>query len=521
MDRLPLAGACAAARPVRNGPPGTVIVDPAPGRARVAARSGRRQDGVVTARDEPAAIGREAGDAVRTETCRFRAFAFLFALATVLYHRWTWFPAGPESIPLAAAFLVLLRPSSRRRFLLFAVIQTGFAFADLPGANTNRTLHVFLTATIVGGWLLAAARSRALPSAAAWLRAFEPALRLQLIVIYAWAFWHKLNVDFFDVDKSCGVELFRRVCERVPLIETPTAPWALHAAVWATVVVEGLLPVLLVPRRTRNVALVLGVGLHFVCGLSMFYDFSMTMLALLFLFAPGDLARALSETPALDLRARLGLGERAWTALVTAVAVAGILVSRAVVTTMYNVFALAWWLLPIGFAIAGWTMLRRRLAQPPARELLRVDPRMALFPALVLLNGACPYLGSKTETSFAMYSNLRTEGGVTNHLLLPRPLGLFGYQTDLVTIERSSDPELEELAREGLPVPFYVLRKRVWEAASAGATGIEVSYARGGRPFATSAAEREPDLNEAPSWFERKFLRFRKILPMDANVCAH
>jgi hypothetical protein len=39
----------------------------------------------------------------------------------------------------------------------------------------------------------------------------------------------------------------------------------------------------------------------------------------------------------------------------------------------------------------------------PARTLLVV-------PIAVFLNGVMPYLGLKTETSWAMFSNLRTEG---------------------------------------------------------------------------------------------------------------
>lgn len=455
------------------------------------------------------------------DACRYRVFAFLFAVATILYHRWNWFQLAPQTIPLIAAFLVMLRPSSRLRFLVLAAIQLVYAYHDLPGANTNRTIQVFLSATIVVAWFVAWLRSRRTPSNVAWLRCFEPALRLQLLAIYLWAFWHKLNLDFFDLEKSCGVVLYQRIGERLPLLPLPTSAWALHAVVIGTVAVEGALPFLLLSRRTRNLGLVLGAALHFGFGLTMFYDFSMTMLALLFLFAPPGLAHALVSTPAFALRERLGLTRRQWSWLTAAIAVCGIVITKLVFWNMFNAFSVAWWTLPAVFATVAWVMRRQRPEQPPGVALLRVHPVMAVFALLVVLNGACPYIGSKTETAFAMYSNLRTEGGETNHLLLSRPLDWFDYQTDLILIESSSDPELTELAREGHAVPFYVLRKRVFEAASAGTTGIAISFTRGSQKITTSAAELDPELSWAPSYFELKFLRFRKILPADKNFCAH
>lgn len=472
---------------------------------------------------EPTRESPRAGQIAQDEidACRFRLFAFLFACAMLMYHRWHWFPWTPEIIPQIAALLVLLRPSSTLRFLALATIQSGFAFHDLPGANTNRTLAVFISATIVCGWIVAWHGARRMPTAAEWLRRFEPALRLQLLVVYAWAFWHKLNVDFFDLEKSCGVELYQRICTRLSFLPLPNSTWALSAAVVGTVAIEGALPALLPWRRTRNLGLALGAALHFGFGLTMFSDFSMSMLALLFLFAPPRLSHALVNTRALDLRQRLRFSPRAWMWLSVVVALSTIAITKAVLWNMYNAFSVAWWTLPLVLGVVVWVMRRERLEQPPAAVLLRVGPVMALFPVLVFVNGACPYLGSKTETAFAMYSNLRTERGQTNHLLLRKPLDLFDYQTDLVSIESSSDPELMELAREGHPIPFFVLHKRVWEAATSGATDVAVTFTRGSSRIATANAERDPELSAAPSYFERKFLRFRTILPMDANFCSH
>jgi hypothetical protein len=453
-----------------------------------------------------------SSDQARSDSARFRVFASLFALATVLYHRWGWFELSWSTLPLVAATLVILKPSSTWRLLALVALQTLFAYRDLPGANTNRTLMLFLSATILCAWR---------PSGARWVRTFAPALRLQLLVVYAWACWHKLNTDFFDIEKSCGVALYLKVAANTSFLPWPSGPGALTGVVIGTVVVEALIPLTLVFRRARVLGLLLSAGLHFGCGLTMFYDFSMTMMAVLFLFTPPDFARELVEDPRLSVRARLGLSARQWSWLTALGALLLIAVTRELFWSMFKPFRYAWWGLPLPLGFLTWRLLRQRHEWPSARDLLRPEPLLLLFPLALFVNGLSPYIGWKTETSFAMYSNLRTEGGRTNHLLLSRPLYLFEYQSKLVRIESSSDPELTELAGKGYLVPVYVLRERLAELAAEGARGVALTYTRDGERVVVHAAEADPELARAPSYLERKLLRFREILPRDANVCAH
>ena len=70
-------------------------------------------------------------------------------------------------------------------------------------------------------------------------------------------------------------------------------------------------------------------------------------------------------------------------------------------------------------------------------------------PSLIAIVALSPYVGLKTTASLTMYSNLRTEGDRWNHLVLPEAMQVFGFQDDLVTIIRTDDPKLAELARNG------------------------------------------------------------------------
>jgi hypothetical protein len=139
-------------------------------------------------------------------------------------------------------------------------------------------------------------------------------------------------------------------------------------------------------------------------------------------------------------------------------------------------------------------------------------------PALLVFDGLTPYLGLKTETAFAMYSNLRTEGDETNHLIWRHRLDLADYQRDLVRIIDSNDDVLEADAKLGPEVPYYTIRKRVADLVRSGKHGIRVTYVRGGNTIRLDRAETVPELAAMPSWLERKTLRFRTI---DSEGCAH
>jgi hypothetical protein len=69
---------------------------------------------------------------------------------------------------------------------------------------------------------------------------------------------------------------------------------------------------------------------------------------------------------------------------------------------------------------------------------------LSLVPVIFFLNGASPYLGLKTESSIAMFSNLHTEGHQTNHLLTGQLPFAASYQNDTVRILGSNSPEFDQ-----------------------------------------------------------------------------
>jgi hypothetical protein len=130
-------------------------------------------------------------------------------------------------------------------------------------------------------------------------------------------------------------------------------------------------------------------------------------------------------------------------------------------------------------------------------------------------------LGLKTETSFSMFSNLQTEGKLSNHLIIGRNLGLTNFQDDLVKILHSSDPELHKLAARGYLLPYFEMRSYISRKAKLGADDIELSYVRGGVRRSVEKAGSDPALSRPYSLFLRKFFRFRPVRPEGMNTCQH
>jgi hypothetical protein len=135
-------------------------------------------------------------------------------------------------------------------------------------------------------------------------------------------------------------------------------------------------------------------------------------------------------------------------------------------------------------------------------------------PALVLLNGLSPFLELRTAYAFNMYSNLETADGTSNHYLVPRTLPVTDYQSDLVTVLQSSDPNLELYATSKFDIPFLQLRDYLSQHPD-----VSLQYRRGGVVHDVARASDDPALVEpVPSW-QSKLFAFRSLDQTTPNRC--
>jgi hypothetical protein len=175
----------------------------------------------------------------------------------------------------------------------------------------------------------------------------------------------------------------------------------------------------------------------------------------------------------------------------------------------------------VAFGVLGafwaiWLLLTLRDEEGRVEDRDVPRPQHAWHLALLVVvfaSGLTPYLGLRTTTNFTMFSNLRTEGQVANHLLFPQ-VYLTDHQLDLVEIVESSSRRLQLVQAKGARMPWWELRYRIWEEPEASVTfrrkGEEVVVERGGD---------HPLFQDPPGFLERRLLAFRPVDAGDLSTC--
>ena len=300
---------------------------------------------------------------------------------------------------------------------------------------------VNLTFLFTIGWLLV--KKQKVTIAEVWQTAV-PAIRLQVLALYFWAAVHKLNSDFFNPLVSCATT--HKGLGHYAFLPQPE--WLQWATIYGTVLLEGSLVLMLIFRRTRPFGIFLGLGFHFMLGIFDFHDFSSVMFCLLLLFAPHESAALFAKGQAWFQR----IGWRFYWILPfilgsTYFAFRASFLPWPIYTISSAILQTIWVLLAITpliwFVKIQWTAVQQGHYYQ-TKTLLQVKYKAILIVSLLaFLNGLTPYLGLKTELSYAMYSNLRTEGRQTNHFLIPTSWQLWDYQKDLVHITESDGGNLQ------------------------------------------------------------------------------
>jgi hypothetical protein len=401
-----------------------------------------------------------------------KTFTAVFCAGVLLHEiQWGATPWGPHVLVLLAAVLGLTRPGIRTLVGVLAALCIEL-LVDLPVVFN----HTFVLGVLGGGlalWWLATPRAPWRTDAAAFLARVGPLIRTTVLLMWGFAFLAKLNHGFLDAANSCAVW----IVDNVPLVTVPEP--AFGAVVASTLLVEGLVPLLLVFRRTRLLGVAAAWAFHLVAALGGHTAFSAIALALYLLFLPPGLVTtgarwAMDRVPR---RAALAaVWRRPWVAVVLLLLMmAGMALiqqapppwvgrgRRFVPTLLYLPLATA-------YAVALLAAVRRHhraglpITGAGSLRLHGVVP--ILIVAVLTLNAASPYLGLKTMWSLTMYSNLRTEPGEWNHLLVPEQTRVFTWQDDLVTVHDAHPDVARSLGLGSPPTPHRVPRLRLLRVAA-------------------------------------------------------
>ena len=164
----------------------------------------------------------------------------------------------------------LLRPSSIPLFTGLLLSSIVYNVTKWPFVVNHILLESIINATVLGAIGLTVFRRRASLNLNAEFREevfqrFSPVLCGVLVLMYWFAFISKLNTGFINVDVSCVVAMYGDLLRRFPFL--PNNSTAHNAAIVMTLVIEFAIPLCLSFRRTRWVAILIGIPFHVTLGL--------------------------------------------------------------------------------------------------------------------------------------------------------------------------------------------------------------------------------------------------------------
>jgi hypothetical protein len=138
-----------------------------------------------------------------------------------------------------------------------------------------------------------------------------------------------------------------------------------------------------------------------------------------------------------------------------------------------------------------------------------------IFPVTLFISCLSPYVGLKTESSIAMFSNLRTEGGDINHYLFDKPPYLFHYQDETVRILAASHHYLQPFVANQQGMVMFDFKEFLRRHPD-----DWVTYSQNGKvyekaTFASFAAQPQANL------IERNLLIFKPVEFRRPQVCTH
>ncbi len=395
-------------------------------------------------------------------------FSCLWAIAECVHRLGTpgWIQNPLAWLTLLAAGAVLLRPTSSKRLVLLAASGLIYIVAKYPMVPNHFILEALVNGCIIVSALyLWPQKGR---TEAYLLEYFSAPARVMCILLYFFAVLHKLNYDFLNPEVSCGSFLLQGMAERLPFL--PVDFSTRQFAIFGTLLMEAIIPLLIVFRSSRVVALMLAIPFHFLLIFypnGMIMSFTALMYALFFLFFTDQFVYPNTQSlwAKRFIRIYHYLIQRKLILFSCIILILGYSVynrmaggstqapSRAYLNSL--IFGGYTCILLMGYFVFRKDSVEQRPSLIPPIK------RLWIGPVLMIFIGLSPYLDLQTETSFSMFSNLRTDAYRANHLFMPRLTNWTGNQDDLIEFIDSSHSDFKNKAHLGELMTFFEFRRKI------------------------------------------------------------
>jgi hypothetical protein len=416
-------------------------------------------------------------------------FIFVWALSKVsqILAVNDFFYIFPNKLPCVffacSIFLTLIKPSSLLFFSLMAFSQILATLQRAPAVGNHMFFGMFVEISFLGILIYYLIREGKVFKATSEMRdrifdGFSNGARYILIVFYSVALLHKLNWGFFDPSVSCATRLFLDIRNVLQIV--PDNAVTRYMSIYGTLFFEGCIPLLLLFRKTTNLAMLFALFAHFVWGFLRFggiSDFSFMAYSLYVLLLPHSWYKEiLSILKNLSQRVRLSPLRIAFACIFLGILIISYLsylvrppltvdgrffMKRAYTLTIIGMY---YWYVFATVFIATYSVLlyrfRTKFFEPHDANFLK-NPVLALPALIIVVLGITPYLGYRTVPSLSMFSNLQTSTKHWNHLFLPSNLKVVGWEEDLVEIESTTSPILAVLGMTKVALSGRSVRPRM------------------------------------------------------------
>lgn len=361
---------------------------------------------------------------------------------------------------------------------------------------------------------------------------FAPVLRWEMACMYFWAALQKMNHDYFNPEVSAAVKLHTEIARILPFV--PAAESFHPLAIWGSLLLEVGIPILLLFTATRWIGVLAALMFHLFLSIHPhpgIYSYSALVYGLILVFfSPA----ALRHLQIIWREQFVWLRERTMSALKPehlAIAINAVFFGLVVLFGLNYVFfgesketflvnsrigSFAWFLLAV-WLISCYGRAVWQTSRPESKFSLKLPLTPAVVGlVMVVLNGMNPWIGLKTQTSFSMFSNLRTEFE-SNHFFLKR-VNVFEYQDEMVEVVAAEpdilaprdDPQgIQHFANAGRILPRFELRRLLHQVE--GDVTIKLEQ-EGNQELVRREGDQisHPELFRPPTLAEQKLLWFRR-----------
>ena len=286
--------------------------------------------------------------------------------------------------------------------------------------------------------------------------------------------------------------------------------------------------ILLIVPKFQAIILLFCFLMHASLALIGFVDFGTLAFALLFTFIPSNYLDLLKSKPTLKLgKYRIHRIQAYFLILLFGSIFTGI--DYGLGFYLGDIIFLHGLLLNWAVIILIWPILQtlcsgNRIPWRGVSLWTKQTPKFTICLLLLLfLFGITPYLGLRTAGNFSMFSNLKTEGKTSNHLLLgSNLLKIWDYQEDVVEVIEIDD-YASKIGHKYIPLlgstlPVVEFKKLIYEWTKANYI-VPIKFIHDGITYSS------PDIIHDPTWrtptrnWEMYLMDFRVIQPDGPNQC--